>query len=385
MWSFKKEMDKATYKDIAPYEEQDIIDAVNRIKAYPKFLSNMAEVLYAGNIIKTKWKSHQMKEQIPPLLDQVRSYDDFQRLITAGVFLPTIERNSMTSFTYSGQENLNKDTPYLFISNHRDIVLDCALLCYALMKCDLPLCEMAIGDNLLVNKFTTDMFKLNGGVTVKRNLPLREQYQESLRLSRYFIELITEARKSIWVAQRSGRAKDGIDKTNSTIIKMLYLSFKSTGITFKELIKSCNIVPVAISYQYDPNDINKGREEVSKKLHGTYTKKKYEDLINMLRGLRRFKGDVHLHFGKPLTQEYDSPEAVAQEIDRQIHVGYRLWDTNYFAYDQVQGPGRFSNLYKNLNTRKFMDRYKDLTPELRHFILRSYANPVTMQLEALGI
>ena len=86
-------MDKSKYRDIAPYEGQDVIDAVNRIRAYPKFLSNMAEVLYAGNIIKTKWKSHQMKEMIPPLLDQVKSYDDFQRLITAGVFLPTIERN----------------------------------------------------------------------------------------------------------------------------------------------------------------------------------------------------------------------------------------------------------------------------------------------------
>ena len=378
-------MDKEKYRDIAPYEGQDVIAAVNRIKAYPKFLSNMAEVLYAGNIIKTKWKSHQMKEQIPPLLDQVKSYDDFQKLIVAGIFLPTIERNSMTSFTYSGEENINKDTPYLYISNHRDIVLDCALLDYALLKCDMPICEMAIGDNLLVNQFTTDMFKLTGGVTVKRNLPLRQQYEESLRLSRYFIELITEAKKSIWVAQRSGRAKDGIDKTNSTIIKMLYLSFKSTGIAFKELIKACNIVPVAISYQYDPNDINKGREAVSKKLHGTYTKKKYEDLVNMLRGLRRFKGDVHLHFGKPLTQDFNTPDEVAQEIDRQIHIGYKLWDTNYFAYDMVQGPGRFANHYRSLNTKKFMDRYKDLSPELQHVILRSYANPVMMQLEALTL
>ena len=124
---------------------------------------------------------------------------------------------------------------------------------------------MAIGDNLLVNQFTTDMFKLNGGITVKRNLPLREQYSESLRLSRYFVESIKEEKKSIWVAQKSGRSKDGIDKTNPAIIKMLYLSYKSSGISFSDLIKAVNIVPVAISYQYDPNDINKGREEVSKK------------------------------------------------------------------------------------------------------------------------
>jgi len=378
-------MDIEKYKDIAPYRGQDVIDAVNRIKAYPKFLGNLAEVLYSGNIIKTKWKSRQMKEVIPPLLDKVKSYDDFQRLVIAGEFLPTIERNSMTEFTFSGQEGLDANTPYLFISNHRDIVLDCALLDYALLQSDFPICEMAIGDNLLVNQFTTDMFKLNGGVTVKRNLPMREQYQESLRLSRYFVELITEAKKSIWVAQRSGRAKDGIDLTNPAIIKMLYLSFKASGVKFQELIKKCNIVPVAISYQYDPNDINKGREEVSKKLHGTYTKKKYEDLVNMLRGIRRFKGRVHLQFGKPLRGEYANANEVAYEIDRQIHLGYKLWDTNYYAYDLLQGPTRFTDKYESLNQKKFLDRYKDLSEEVRHFVLRSYANPVVMQFEALGM
>lgn len=378
-------MDKSLYRDIAPYSGQDVLDAVARLKAYPKFLSNMGEVLYAGNILKTKWKSHQLKEQVLPLLDQVSTYDDFQRLITAGVFLPTIMRNSMTGFTYSGEEHLNKKTPYLFISNHRDIVLDCALLDYALLQAKLPICEMAIGDNLLVNQFTTDMFKLNGGVTVKRNLPIREQYKESLRLSRYFVELIREEKQSIWVAQKSGRSKDGIDTTNSAIIKMLYLSYKDSGVSFSELIKSVNIVPVAISYQYDPNDINKGREEYSKRLHGTYTKKKYEDLVNMLRGLRRFKGDVHLHFGKPLKDDYETPVDVANEIDRQIHIGYHLHDTNYFAYDLLQGPTRFTDKYKNLNTKQFLNRYKDLNEELRKRILRSYANPVVMQMEALGM
>lgn len=378
-------MDKSLYRDIAPYSGQDVLDAVARLKAYPKFLSNMGEVLYAGNILQTKWKSHQMKEQIVPLLDQVSSYDDFQRLITAGVFLPTVMRNSMTGFTFSGEEHLNKKTPYLFISNHRDIVLDCALLDYALLQSKIPICEMAIGDNLLVNQFTTDMFKLNGGVTVKRNLPIREQYKESLRLSRYFVELIREEKQSIWVAQKSGRSKDGIDTTNSAIIKMLYLSYKDSGVPFSELIKSVNIVPVAISYQYDPNDINKGREEYSKRLHGTYTKKKYEDLVNMLRGLRRFKGDVHLHFGKPLKEDYATPVDVALEIDRQIHIGYHLHDTNYFAYDLLQGPTRFTDKYKDLNTKQFLARYKGLNEDLRKRILRSYANPVVMQMEALGM
>lgn len=378
-------MDLEKYRDIAPYSGQDVKDAIARIKAYPNFLNNLGEIFYSGNIIKTKWKAHQMKEALPPLLDQVESYEDFQRLITAGVFIPAIEKGSIKEFTFSGQENLDPSLPHLFISNHRDIVLDCALLDYALMKIGMPFVEMAIGDNLLVNQFTTDMFKLNGGVTVKRNLPMRQQYQESLRLSRYFVELITEAKKSIWVAQKSGRAKDGIDKTNSAIIKMLHLSYKSSGVKFNELMKLLNIVPVAISYQYDPNDINKGREQVSKRLYGTYKKKKYEDLVNILRGLKRYKGNVHLHFGKRLTQDYFTSESVATEIDRQIHVNYKLWDTNYYAYDLLQGPTRFRENYDSLNTKKFMERYKGLNDEVKQTVLRTYANPVVMQLEALGL
>ncbi|MFA7371333.1 MAG: glycerol acyltransferase, partial [Sphaerochaetaceae bacterium] len=153
-------------------------------------------------------------------------------------------------------------------------------------------------------------------------------------------------------------------------------------ISFSELIKQCNIVPVAISYQYDPNDINKGREEVSKKLYGTYQKKKYEDLINMLRGLRRFKGRVHLQFGHPLVEEYKDAEEVAQEIDRQIHLNYRLWDTNYFAYDYLKGEAHFSPRYADLNGKKFLERYKGLNAEVLTFVLNSYANPVAMQLLA---
>jgi len=378
-------MDREQYRDIAPYSGQDVLDAVERLKSHPAFLSNLADVLYGGNFIKKRWKSHQIKDALPPLLDTVRNYDDFQRVITAGFFLPIIEKVSMTGFTHSGTEHLDAETPYLFISNHRDIVLDCALLDYALLQADLPICEMAIGDNLLVNQFTEDLFKLNGGVTVKRNLPMREQYAESMHLSRYFVELVRDEKKSIWVAQKSGRAKDGIDVTNPAIIKMLHLSYKRSGVPFNELINSLNIVPVAISYQYDPNDINKGREQLSKKLHGTYQKKKYEDLVNMLRGLRRFKGNVHVNFGKPLKGDFRNADEVAREIDRQVHIGYHLMDTNYFAYDLIQGPTRFEDKYESLDTKQFLKRYKGLSEEVRRSILRSYANPVVMQLEELGL
>lgn len=373
-------MDKAKYRDIAPYDPVAVAQAIDRLRNSPQFMIGLGELLSSDDDDARKAISV-FRERLPVLLDQVKTYEDFQRIITAGMMIPTILKKSVDMFSFSGAENLDKEKPYLFISNHRDIVLDCTLLDYALLQSGMMLCEMAIGDNLLVNQFATDLFKLNGGITVKRELPMREKYLESIRLSEYFIELITEERHSIWVAQKSGRSKDGIDTTNAAIIKMLYLSKKKTGVKFSDLIKSCNIVPVSISYEYDPCDINKGREEISKLLHGgEYRKKKYEDLLNMLRGLRKYKGNVHLAFGKPLVDDYGSPEAVAREIDRQIHLEYRLWDTNCFAYDYLEGTDRFADRYADMDTEKFLDRYKGLKKDVREFVLNSYANPVRSYL-----
>lgn len=373
-------MDKEKYRDIAPYGPYDVAQAIVRLRNSPQFMIGLGELLSSDDA-EARTAIDAFKARLPVILENVKTYEDFQRNVTAGMMIPTILKNSVGSFTFSGADLLDKDTPYLFISNHRDIVLDCTLLDYALLQSGMRLCEMAIGDNLLVNQFATDMFKLNGGITVKRDLPMREKYLESIRLSEYFIESITEAHQSIWVAQKSGRSKDGIDNTNSAIIKMLYLSKKRTGVSFAELIKACNIVPVAISYEYDPCDINKGREEISKLLHGgEYRKKKYEDLLNMLRGLRKYKGDIHLSFGTPLVDDFASPEEVAREVDRQIHLGYRLWDTNCFAYDYLEGTDRFASRYAGLDTKKFLDRYKGLKHDVRNFVLNSYANPVRSYL-----
>ena len=248
---------------------------------------------------------------------------------------------------------------------------------------NLPLCEMAVGDNLMVNQMVEDLFRMNGGIIIKRNLPMREKYLESIRISEYFVETVSEENKSIWVAQKSGRSKDGKDLTQSAIIKMLYLSKKREGYSFSELMKKCNIVPVAISYQYDPNDINKGREEVTKEHNdGKYEKKKYEDLISMVKGLRCQKGNVHVSIGDPLDGEYNSPEEVAEAIDRQIHLNYHLFDTNYLSYDVLEGGERFKDFYSSLDKDEFLSRFSHLSEDVRSFVLNTYANPVRMMLQA---
>lgn len=371
--------DRTPYLDIAPYDTAESDAAVARILAHPEYLWAFANALIQGEGEEVQAKRSAFVSYVENVLQSVHSYDDFQKKITAGMFIPSILKGSVNNFSISGAENLSPDDSYLFVSNHRDIVLDCALLDYALLSKNLPLCEMAIGDNLLTNQFITDLFKLNGGIVVKRDLPMREKYLETIRLSEYFVDRI-ESGKSIWVAQKSGRSKDGLDITHPAIIKMLYLSKKKSGISFADLIRKCHIVPVAVSYEYDPNDINKGREEVAIQKKGSYEKKPLEDLISMLRGLRKAKGNIHISFGTPLTGEYANPDEAAAEIDRQIHTMYRLWPSNCFAYDYLENTDEFSEVYKDFDTEAFISRYAHLDEDVRSFVLNSYANPVRMYI-----
>lgn len=369
-------MDITKYKDIAPYRGQDVRDAITRILENKDAIYKILASLGPAESAEQQKQLAQNAAYIAGILEKVETYDDFQRHIAAGIFIPAIIQKSMHAFTYSGTEHTKKDTSYLFMSNHRDIVLDCALIDMALLQGDRMLCEMAIGDNLLTNQFITDLFKLNGGVTVKRTLPMREKYLESIRLSSYFVELITEENKSIWVAQKSGRAKDGLDVTTPAIIKMLHLSQKSKGRSFSDVVNSCRIVPVAVSYEYDPCDLLKAGEEVARIKSGEHTKKRYEDLISISRGMKGYKGNVHIAFGKPLQGDFENSDQVARLIDRQIHQLYKLWPTNLFAYDYLEGTDKFASSYQDFDREAFLYRFKGAREDVRLYALNAYANPV---------
>ncbi len=369
---------KYDLKSLAPYDEDQMKEAIQRLLDYPQFLNNLAYCIYKGGRFSTAKLSRILKKNIPETLTQVRTWQDFQKMVTCRYLLPAIEQNSIDRFTFSGIDSLDPGLSYIFISNHRDIVLDCALLDYALFYGGFSnLCEMCLGNNLMVNQFTTDIFKVNGGITVMRNLPTHEALQASRNLSEY-IELAQHQKGSnIWIAQKSGRSKDGIDNTSTAVIKMLYLEYKKRGIPFEEAVRRMRIVPVAISYQYDPCDVPKGREQIKRlKSEGVYNKSRYEDVLNLLRGLRKWKGNVHLSVGKMLDDDFESPAEVAREIDRQIHLNYKLWDTNCFCYDFIHNSEDFLPMYEDFKERAFFHRYKKIKMDVLDFVLRSYANPV---------
>lgn len=365
------------YGDITPFFGEDFE------KAFARFLSQTDKIASFANSFVPEGEDGKkiLINYINSVKDKVHSYTDFQGLLTMGIFSPAVLRNTSDGFTTSGAENIDPDKAYLYVSTHRDIVLDCTLMDYALFLNKKPMCQMAFGDNLIANPFIGDLLRLNGGIIVKRNLPMREKYLETIRLSEYFVDTIIEDNYSIWVAQKSGRSKDGIDDTHPAIIKMLYLSKKGTGISFNELINRLRIVPTAISYQYNPNDINMSREEVKTIREGHYDKRKYEDTISMMKGIRGYKGKIHVSFGKPLEGDFERPEDVAREIDRQIHLNYKLWDTNYFAYDYLESSSRFKDEYKDSDTERFLSLFAHLHDDVRTFVLNSYANPVREALK----
>lgn len=382
------------FRSIAPYEGQDFEDAISRLRQYPQLLNNFTDIISRHNRIVNKWKSFHAKSLLAHLLTQVHSYTDFQEYITCDLFLSMIESSSIDEFSFGGVENLcmpDDDQvpggrPHIFISNHRDIVLDTALLDLALFRSDRQMCEMVIGDNLLVNQFATDMFKVNGAVTIRRSLSSASDLRnETLSVSRYLKYAIETKKKSIWIAQKSGRSKDGVDNTSAAILKMLYLAYREEGLSFQQFLEKASIVPVSISYQYDPCDVTKSQEEIRKLkaegVYNVYTKKKYADVLDLIRGLRLPKGNVHIQVGAPLDPSLADARTAVREMDRQIHLNYKLHDTNYFAYDYINGTTDYASKYANMNTKAFVKHYRHLKPEVRDMVYKGYANPVISMLE----
>ena len=362
------------FDDIRPYIDAEIPEAMKRLAA-DKYFQLVSGFLFPEKPV----------EEVAAIVRSCRSAEEFQRRFMYDAIW-SIAYKTTDGLTVEGMEKLDPSKNYLFVSNHRDIVLDAALLDLALYRSDnRKKCEMVIGDNLLVNQFTTDLFKVNGAITVRRSLSsTRDLREETLRLSRYIRYAIEQKGVSLWIAQKSGRSKDGVDNTSPAILKMLYLAYREDGLSFQDFIKRASIVPVAISYQYDPCDITKSEEQIRKLkaegVYNVYVKKKYADVLDLVRGLRLNKGNVHIQVGNPLGDGIEDVAAAVRETDRQIHMNYKLWDTNYFAYDHLNGTKKFESEYADMNTRSFVRHYRHLKPEVRELVFREYANPVISML-----
>lgn len=287
-------------------------------------------------------------------------------------YLHHLIKSSTDGFSFSGIENIDTKKPALFISNHRDIVLDVALVNLTLYKNNINTVEAAVGNNLLHQPWVADLMRINKSFIVKRNTESkRAMLNASKQLSAYIHDTIANRQQNIWIAQREGRAKDGLDKTNAALISMLLLN-KDKQTSIAEYLEQLNIVPVSISYEFDPCDSDKAIELAEKEATGCYVKKGDEDLKSITQGLTGQKGRVHIEFCQPIKGEFADSKAIAMAIDNEIISNYKLYDSNIVAHATLNQEQADSSVLAQLN-----QRMESLTTEQKHWLLTMYANPVT--------
>jgi 1-acyl-sn-glycerol-3-phosphate acyltransferase len=356
------------FEDIRPYRDEEVPAVVGRLARDPALIRAAAAFAapslsrWLGPLVEA-WIGFRLRRLLAP----VGSVGDFQRLL-AVAFAWMIEETT-DGFTFSGIEHIDPATRYLFMSNHRDIALDSAFVNYALHLGGHPTVRLAIGDNLLETGFAADIMRLNKAFLVKRNVAGKAAYAAMLQTSKYIRHSLEEG-ESVWIAQREGRAKDGWDRTDAAIIKMLALAFRKEA-ELAEVVSRLGILPVAISYELDPCDLAKARELSVRKRGEVYEKQRGEDLASVVTGVSGAKGRVHLHFGTPLSRQFADAEGVAAEIDRQIVQGYRLFPNHLWAAAQcgtadIDAPA----------TCSLATRLETVPQELREMVLLQYANPV---------
>lgn len=327
---------------------------------------------------------------------------DFQRHIM-GNFLEMLVTRTTEGLSCSGLENLSPGKAYTFITNHRDIVLDASFLNLCFIRNNLPITQVAIGNNLLIYDWITDLVKLNRSFIVKRDTGIREALESARHLSAYIHRTVAVDHQSVWIAQREGRAKDSNDRTQESVIKMLSLGGDDDCC---RSLRRINLTPVSISYEYDPNDYLKVREFLMRRRDPDFKKSQRDDLFSMETGLLKQKGRVHFHIGACINDALISCEGqpraevvrkVCDTLDRAIHCGYRIFPCNYIAFDICNNTEEYRSRYTDTDVmafQKYIDSQlakvdvPDITPQEYEFMHRTmldmYANPLRNQRLANG-
>lgn len=369
------------FDTIRPYTGNEITAATERLSNSKEFLA-----VFSGL---TKIKP----ETIIAFLRGIHTPEEFQSKFF-GPAIQAVINNTSDGVTVTGLENLQPDTSYLFISNHRDIILDSAILNLILRNNGLKYTQAAIGSNLLVNEWVTDLVKLNSCFIIERDIPVREMIVSSALRSKYIRGTILEGQNSIWIAQREGRTKNGDDKTQPSLLKM----FKMSGPKdFVENFKELRIVPVSISYEWEPCDDLKTSELYTKTV-SEYVKTPEEDMRSMQTGLGVYKGRINFGIDRPITTELETIaglpsngerlSALAQLIDTKIYKNFKLWPNNYIAYDLLHSVNKYTRFYNEKEKENFIrvmtqkvDRIEGNRSLLNNIFLEIYATPVRNCME----
>ncbi len=361
------------FDDIRHYRDDEVPDAIKSILGDDELVSGIYRRMFG--FLPDSLENVGMpflKFILKMRFSRVKTIRQVQDYVAS--FMKGVIRDTTDGFTSSGFDTLDPDKGYLFISNHRDISLDPAFIDMACYFNGLDTVKIAIGDNLLKTKVATDLMRLNKSFIVKRSAQGRDKLRELAHLSDY-IGLAIEERHNVWIAQREGRAKDGNDKTEEAILKMFYMRGKKKKLSFPEYVGSLNIVPVSITYEFDPGDAAKARELYETERTGSYTKSRLEDIDSIVGGINGYKGRVNIAAGKPLTGGFETPAELAALIDEFIYANYRIYPSCLLSAGVAEGVSEEDR-------KKFGDRIEAIAPELRDYVKRMYAAPYFNRLKA---
>lgn len=368
------------FDDIRPFNNKEIKQALEDLANDPMFAS----------VLKKVYPQTEAVEQLLQLIGQLETVDAFQEKVIYPL-LRQIELATTKGISYSTMEQFNPSERYLFISNHRDIILDASFLNAIMHANGFSKTENAIGDNLLIFNWIEQLARINRSFIVKRNLGIREQLNASRNLSAYIRYAISEKNESVWIAQREGRTKNGDDQTQPALLKMLNMS---TTKPIVEGFRELNIVPMAISYEIEPCGISKVEELLKRKYNPDFLKSKEDDLKSMANGVMQPKGGVHYAFGNPLNLRIDeitqgknnneTIQAITEYLDKRIYANYKLWPNNYIASDLLKQSEEYKAHYTSEEKAIFIERMENEAATLnfeKHevvdYYLQMYANPVS--------
>lgn len=370
------------FDKIRPFYDAEVNNAICSSINHPMMKALMSFAF--PDVDENVWKEQLMR---------THSIRDFQ-INFAYQAVKKVLTKSSDGLSTSGFEKLEPNTSYLFISNHRDIILDTSLLNVCLHDFGLVMTASAIGDNLVKKDFLKTLSRLNRNFIVQRGLPPRELLESSKLMSEYIRQLILRENRSVWIAQREGRTKDGNDATHSGVLKMLAMASNEESLI--DYFKMLKIVPVSISYEYDPTDALKMPQLMAEANAEKYIKDKNEDFITLLSGIIGQKKHIHIHVGDVLDSELDvianefdnqnkQIQAIVQAIDDSILQSYKLWPTNYIAYDLLHKSDKFKAYYteneKSLFERRLEMRIDENNSQMVESFLLMYANPVVNKMK----
>lgn len=365
--------ESSEFDDIRHYRDDEVHDAIQSILDNEELVTGIYKRIFGflPDFLSKLGKPF-IKFVLKMRFSRVRTIAQVQEYVAK--FMKGIIRDTTDGFTCRGFEKLDPKKGYLFISNHRDISLDPAFIDMACYFNNLDTVKIAIGDNLLRMQVATDLMRLNKSFIVKRSVQGRDKLKALAHLSEYIGRSIEE-NHNVWIAQREGRAKDGNDKTEEAILKMFYMYGKKKKLTFAEYVKTLNIVPVSITYEFDPGDAAKAKELYETEKNGSYVKSQFEDIDSIVGGINGYKGRVNIVAGDPLTGDFETPEKLAETIDNFIYANYVMFPSCLLSAGVTEGVSEEEK-------KKFEDRISGIDPKLRDHVKKMYAAPYFNQQNA---